>query len=111
MTFACDLSIILTLKTKQGALKMSIKTKIVSSLEKCFLDNSVDDFEALTSEKIFKNQKYSFQFIYQAPENENLTVKPVIESDINDYITVNEVVNIPSDMPVYSHSDEFVLRR
>ena len=90
---------------------MSINSKIVSSLEKCFLDNAVDDFCALTSEKIFKNQKYSFQFIYEAPKNANLTAKLRVESDINEYITIKEVVNIPSDMPVYSHSDEFVLRR
>ncbi len=89
---------------------MTVKTKIVSSLEKCFLDNSVDDFNALTDEKIFKNQKYYFQFIYESPENARLFVKPNVISDINQYITVEEVVNIPSDQPVYSHSDEDNLR-
>ena len=90
---------------------MTVKTKIVSSLEKCFLDNSVDDFNALESEKIFKNQRYYFQFIYESPKNTNLFVKPNIISDIDEYITLEEVVNIPSDMPVYSHSDEDNLRR
>lgn len=90
---------------------MEIKAKIVSSLEKCFLDDSIDKFTEIKEEKIFKNQRFSFQIAYEGPKGRLITVKPEIESDIKDIITLKEVVNIPSDMPVFTHSDKDVLRR
>ena len=89
---------------------MKLNTKLVSSLEKCFLDSTLDEFDAIKSEAIFKNQKFSFQLAYQCCPTERLLIYPEIESDISDYISIREVVNIPSDMPTYSHSDKDVLR-
>jgi hypothetical protein len=91
------------------------EAKISSSLEKCFLDSSLSEFSELKEQALFSNQRFSFQLLMHFTETEEkyarLELIPVIESDISQYITVREVVNIPSDYPVYSHSDEDVLRR
>lgn len=90
---------------------MELKAKILSSLEKCFLDETLDKFTEITEEKIFKNQKYSFQIAFETPNDKVYFVKAETESDIDEYISIREVKNIPSDMAVFAHSDEDVLRR
>ena len=90
---------------------MKINAKLVSSLEKCFLDEHIDKYTEITGDTVYKNQRYSFQLAYETPDNLLLYTKLAVESDINELITVKEVVNIPSDMAVYPHSDEDVLRR
>ena len=40
-----------------------VRTRIVSSLEKCFLDTPPETFEAMQEERIFQNQRYSFQLL------------------------------------------------
>lgn len=41
-----------------------IQTKIVSSLEKCFLDSSIGDYPTLTHLSALKNERISFQLFY-----------------------------------------------
>ena len=41
-----------------------IRTKIVSSLEKCFLDESIDRFEELKSISTLKNERLFVQLLY-----------------------------------------------
>ena len=41
-----------------------IRTKIVSSLEKCFLDESIDKFEELKSISTLKNERLFVQLLY-----------------------------------------------
>ena len=42
-----------------------IRTKIVSSLEKCFLDESIDKFEELKSISVLKNERLFVQLLYR----------------------------------------------
>lgn len=37
-----------------GVIKMSFSSKVVSSLEKCFLTSDINEFTELTEEKIFR---------------------------------------------------------
>ena len=90
---------------------MNFNAKILSSLEKCFLDESLDKFTEIKEEKIFKNQKYSFQIAFETPSDKVYFVKAETESQLNEYLSVKEVKNIPSDMPVFAHSDDQILRR
>ena len=85
---------------------MSFSSKAVSSLEKCFLTSDISKFTELKEEKIFKNQKYSFQIVTHFAEGWQIALKPVVEGDLADYITMREVVNIPSEMPTYYHCSD-----
>lgn len=89
-----------------------MRTKIVSSLEKCFLNSNIDCFTEITREKIFKNQKYSFQVIIASEEITGMygkiEIAPVVESEINDYLTVEEIVPVPCEIPDINTSDEWV---
>lgn len=89
-----------------------MRTKIVSSLEKCFLTDKIDKFTEITEEKIFKNQKYSFQVIIASEEITEkygkVEISPIIESQINDYLTVEEIVPVPCEIPDINTSDEWV---
>lgn len=85
---------------------MGFKSKIVSSLEKCFLISDIDGFTELKEEKIFKNQRYSFQILTQLNGGGSIALKPVIEGDLAKYITVREVINIPSELPTYENCSD-----
>lgn len=85
---------------------MSFSSKLVSSLEKCFLNSDINEFTELKEEKIFKNQKYSFQLFAHFEDGWQIALKPVIEGDLADYITVREVVNIPSELPTYPNCSD-----
>ena len=42
-----------------------LKTKIISSLEKAFVNGNIDGFDALERVSILKNERFSFQFIFR----------------------------------------------
>ena len=82
---------------------MNFSSRLVSSLEKCFLRSDITQFTELKEEKIFKNQKYSFQLVANFDDNWQVAFKPVVEGDLAPYVTIREVVNIPAEMPTYPH--------
>ena len=77
--------------------------KIISSLEKCFLDESAAQKPELFQFSFLKNERYSLQVCYQTKE----VVKDKelryfqIESPLAPYIRTYAVQNIPSEMPVF----------
>ena len=48
-----------------------IKAKIISSLEKCFVGDDVDKFEQIKSITALKNERFSFQIVISA-DNEDI---------------------------------------
>ena len=90
-----------------------MQTKIVSSLEKCFLTSDIQSFTALTKEAIFKNQEFSFQLLIYSEDifgaYAKLEIVPEIESELASCITMREVVNIPCEMPVLPTADEGIV--
>lgn len=82
---------------------MAFNSRLVSSLEKIFLTSDITKFTEVKEEKIFKNQKYSFQLAARFEGTWQVAFKPVVEGDLADYVTIREVVNIPSEMPTYPH--------
>ncbi len=78
-----------------------MQAKIISSLEKCFWDECVNQKKSLRRFSLLKNERYSFQVCYDGPMEE---VWPEfafleIESPLAEYITVSKVEQIPSEMP------------
>ncbi len=80
-----------------------MRAKIISSLEKCFMDESVRHKKALGKISMLKNERYSFQVCYDW--NTNIEMKVVanmkLESPLAEVIKITKVVQIPSQMPTY----------
>ncbi len=85
---------------------MEFNSRVISSLEKVFLTSDIEKFTELREEKIFKNQKYSFQIACRFEGGWQLTVVPVIEGDLAPFVTIREVVNIPSEFPTYPNCSD-----
>lgn len=87
--------------------------KIISSLEKCFLDEDVASKSALTSASMLKNERYHFQVCFKATEKTEYRRAAVVtvESELAPYISIYNVQHVPVTMAVVPGSyDENYLR-
>lgn len=83
-----------------------IKTALISSLEKCFLDQQVEEFKPLSKLSVLKNERFSFQFIHRGePE---FGGRPIVrvEGDLAPYATLRNVALIPVDIPTFPGCDD-----
>lgn len=77
------------------------KVKIISSLEKCFLDESISQKSELKSISMFQNEKLSFQIAYTC-EDYGLYpffFKVDIEGELSRHIRLRRVKNLSSTFP------------
>ncbi|MBE6586577.1 MAG: DUF4091 domain-containing protein, partial [Ruminococcaceae bacterium] len=82
---------------------MQIRTKIISSLEKVFLDNSIDQFKSLTFTRMMKNQRLSLQLAHTIEgEDAPLRIMPQlkISGALAAYARVRTVELVPVAYPV-----------
>lgn len=90
-----------------------MRAKIISSLDKCFPDESVMQKASVTYASMLKNERFSFQVCYDCEEiiDAKQTVYFSVESTLADAVRIYKVKYIPSMMPVYRHHyDEYYLR-
>lgn len=89
-----------------------MNARIISSLEKCFLDESVMSKSELKNISLLKNERYSFQVCFNVTEDKDKEIVYFnIDSPLNDCIKVYKVENIPSLYPVYpTNFDDNYLR-
>ena len=82
-----------------------LKTKLISSLEKVFIDAELDTYPALSSLSVLSNERFSFQLIYvdEGPDY-TLPLRPfadlTLSGSLAKYATVKDVRNIPVDRPI-----------
>ena len=80
-------------------------TRVVSSLEKPFLEDNILQFKELKSLRILKNERASFQLLYTRNEvsdhNIRNFVTPVVKGELAKYITMRSLINIPSTLAAY----------
>ena len=82
-----------------------LKTRLISSLEKVFIDDSFDSFSELKNICALKNERFSFQLIYvdEGPDY-TLPWRPFVNltlgGSLAQYATVRDVRNVPVDRPV-----------
>lgn len=86
---------------------LSVKMKMVSSLEKCFLGDTIESKPEKNSFMMFKNERLSFQAMFRANESENIAGRPTnaslkIEGSLAKYAQVRLVANVPNVFPTYS---------
>ena len=83
-----------------------IRTKLVSSLEKPFLQDSIENFAPLSFIRMMKNQRLSFQLFHTATPDEpshRAMLTLVIEGLPADYVTARTVELVPVSHPVDPH--------
>ena len=95
-----------------------IKTKIISSLSRVFIDSAMEDFTELTKISALKGERISFQLVHQRvledgdgiyDYREMLT--PKFTGELAKYITVREVKNVGVELPIIvGDSDEYYER-
>jgi len=82
-----------------------IITRVVSSLEKPFLEDNILQFKELKTLRILKNERASFQLLYTKNDVSDHNIRafatPVIKSELAEYITMRSLVNIPSTLAAY----------
>ena len=89
-----------------------MRARIISSLEKCFPDQTVSSKAPLKNFTMLKNERYSLQVCYDCEEmiNDKQIVYLSIDSPLAEAIHVYQVKCIPSLMPVYrqQHDDNYL---
>lgn len=78
-------------------------SKIVSSLENCFIDQKLEDFNKLEYISALKNERISFQVLVTFDKIEELSryVTVEIEGELAKYTSVREVVSVPVAQPTF----------
>ena len=92
-----------------------MQAKIISSLEKCFLDESIDTKPQLKSFSMLKNERYSFCVCFTKPDAtmdwQKETLRFRLEGAFKDYANLYKIGHIPSSLPCYpTHNDDNYLR-
>ncbi len=98
----------------QEEIMFKIQTKVLSSLEKCFIDENVNSKKETTYFKVLKGQSLSFQLAcMREDEKEDLSfTAPYIDGELAEFVTAKEVIYVPSTYPVpVFGSDEYYLRK
>jgi len=85
-----------------------IKMRVVSSLEKCFFDEKLEDKQEKKEFKIFKNEPLVFQVLYtnELPEKNPRVGKVKLSGALAPYADVRQVVHVPSMMPMNQKNRE-----
>lgn len=87
------------------------QAKIISSLEKCFIDNKIHEFKELRFIRMMKNQRLSFQFIHtstgdDAPLRAMLQLR--ITGELSRYARARTVESVPVTFPVSLYDDNYL---
>ena len=78
-----------------------IQAKIVSSLEKVFVDQHIDDFATLTKISALRGERVSIQIIHNYEIQgspflyQPVRIKPRVEGDLQDCMTMRRVFSVP----------------
>ncbi len=91
-----------------------IVSKILSSMDKCFLDGNIAAHRSVRSVSMLRNQHLSLQFAYAETESRAGTCRllmPRITGELAPYVRVRRVTSVPVTMPCYpSAHDQNYLR-
>ena len=79
-----------------------MKIKLISSLEKCFLDEDINLKAEYTEGSCFKNEIFRFGCCYVLEEicNAKLTALISVNSPLKEYVTIRRVEHVPVQLPV-----------
>ena len=78
-----------------------IKTKIVSSLEKVFLDQNIEEFSSLEKISVLKGERLSLQLLhtYEIQDSpylyDNIRITPAISGGLEKFISMRRIFHVP----------------
>lgn len=82
-----------------------LKTKLISSLEKCFIDDDYNSFEEINKVNIYKNTDAAFQFLaFDGDEADcaRKAFKIKAKGDVAEFVSFREVHSIPNYIPTWT---------
>ena len=92
-----------------------IQSKILSSMDKCFLDDAIAAHSSVKSISMLRNQQLSLQLAYTESDNvsgacHHHRVKMRVLGELAPYVRVRRVENVPVTLPVYPtrHDDNYL---
>jgi tRNA modification GTPase TrmE len=89
-----------------------MRIKLISSLEKCFLDDNIDLKQEFTRGSCFKNEIFRFGCCYILDEicDNKRNAVLTVDSPLAEYVTVRRVEQIPVQMPVcrLNYDDDYI---
>lgn len=95
-------------------MEMELTVKVLSSLEKCFLDEDLSGHPETKSFIMFHNQRLSFQVALYRADIENRRAPRVsveVGGELSPYVRVRQVTSVPSKYPaIPSWKDDYYLR-
>ena len=83
---------------------MQLLTKLISPLEKCFMDDDIGSKAEYRCASILSDERFAFQIAYTDGDPSNRAYIPGsirVDSPLSDAIAVSFVMQVPSAMPVY----------
>lgn len=83
---------------------MQLLTKLISSLEKCFMDDSMESKTEFRRASILRNERFAFQaalYGYRPSNHSYIPGSIRIDSPLADAVSVFFVAQVPAAMPVY----------
>ena len=83
-----------------------MKTKLISALEKCFLDDDMDAKQEYSSGSCLKQELFRFGICYTADEalDRAVAVLLTVHSEISEHIRIQRVEHVPVKYPVYGNA-------
>ena len=92
-----------------------IQSKILSSMDKCFLDDAIAAHSSVKWISMLRNQQLSLQLAYTESDNvsgacHHHRVKMRVLGELAPYVRVRRVENVPVTLPVYPtrHDDNYL---
>ena len=82
-----------------------IKTALISSLEKCFPDQQVEDFAPLKALSVLKNERFSVQLLYKSEPDHAGRAIVRVDGALAPFASVRSVKNIPVDIAIFPGAD------
>jgi len=85
-----------------------LKTKLISGMEKCFLDECICQKYALDHDTVLKNERYTFQLAIRddEPVGGRIILLAEIDSPLKNYIRLFKVESVPVRFPMYRNLSE-----
>ena len=95
-----------------------LKTKIISSLSRVFIDNTLEDFDTLERISALKGERISFQLVHQRIMQPGESIyayrelfTPKFSGKLAKYVTMREVKNVGVELPIIvGDSDDYYER-
>ena len=93
---------------------MSLILKPISSMNKCFMDESIDDKKQITRAKALRGEEFAFEIAYADPECITFAKNTYylrVNSPLAEHITVRHIEQVPVRLPCYDSVDDYYLRK